>query len=723
MPPTHTLPAAPDALALLSREWVLTNGTGAYAMGTAMGAPARRYHAYLVAAANPPVARFTALSNVWERLVLNDASKHPDTLDFTTLLFRGDAGQQIFAPQGHHLLERFERGLTARWTYNSGAITFTRELFLHWKEQAATLRYRITGLNNTAGSVRLLLAPMLTLRDYHDLLRRAGSAPFHIDQESTTDGRRLLVRRGDHDVTLNLTAPTASPGDVRFEPGEHWWHNVYYPLDAVRGQEDVEDYFVPGNFEVNLPAGRDQAEVLLTAAIGHTSPAPRADTRRRDQHLAPMIDRLERVQASAPKPSARKASTKDAHQLPTQLAIAADDFVVDRTLAGQRLSTIIAGYPWFSDWGRDTFIALPGLLLTTGRHDEAKAVLRTFAQAVQDGLVPNRFDDYDETAAHYNTVDASLWYVHAARAYHEASGDDETWNTWLAETCVNIIDAYSRGTGMGPDGQPLIRMESDGLISAGTPHTQLTWMDAACGGKVFTPRPGKAVEINALWYSNLASLAEHLPADYGDHAKRYKQLAAKVKKSFISAFWSDDNGHLFDHLWPGGYDVPAYEDASIRPNQIFAASLPHSPLSVAQRKQVIAIVADRLLTPVGLRTLPVDHPEYHGRYVGEQFFRDEAYHQGTIWAWLIGPYAEAILRQGRFSATARAQALAVIQPLLDQITGATTIGAVGQLHEIYEADETHGPGGLTYHRPVGCMAQAWSVAEVLRVWGLIHDLG
>jgi len=339
--------------------------------------------------------------------------------------------------------------------------------------------------------------------------------------------------------------------------------------------------------------------------------------------------------------------------------------------------------------------------LETGRFEEARLALQAYTESIRDGLVPNRFDDYDSEAAHYNTVDASLWYIRAALMYVEETGDRDCWEDWLGDSCRKIMDAYIRGTQFG------IRMAGDGLVTAGSATTQLTWMDAACGGKVFTPRHGKAVEVNALWYYALVGMAEMVRPDQPPLAEHYLKLADRIKRSFGKIFWDESCGYLRDHLWTdeqGG----EHPDTTLRPNQIFALSLPVSPLPRTKQVQVLDVLRRRLLTPYGLRTLPQDDSRYHGRYTGPQFERDKAYHQGTVWCWLIGPYCEAVLRCGDFSPESRREARAVLAPLLEELEGR----GLGQLHEICEADAPH--------RPVGCMAQAWSVGEALRVLRLIE---
>ena len=367
---------------------------------------------------------------------------------------------------------------------------------------------------------------------------------------------------------------------------------------------------------------------------------------------------------------------------PTQqkLVRAAADFVVKRNAPdGRPGTTIIAGYPWFSDWGRDTFIALPGLLLTTGRHHEAGRVLGTFAHYVSDGMIPNRFDDYSNEPT-YNTVDASLWFIQASHAYLKATKDRDTYDGVLRPACEEIVDGYTRGTRYN------IRVDpADGLVSAGDETTQLTWMDAKYQGTVFTPRHGKAVEINALWYNALV----HLGLD---------DRAARVRESFVSLFWAGEGHGLTDVVTDGEADT------SLRPNQIFAVSLPHSPLSREQQAVVVDVVRRELLTPVGLRTLSRGGAKYEPRYTGPMFDRDRAYHNGTVWPWLIGPFLDAHLRINGRSPESVARARTWLAPLIDHLSRE---GNLGSICEVFDADPPHKPGG--------CFAQAWSVAEVLRL--------
>ena len=358
---------------------------------------------------------------------------------------------------------------------------------------------------------------------------------------------------------------------------------------------------------------------------------------------------------------------------------AANDFVVLRRAPdGSDGTSIIAGYPWFGDWGRDTMISLPGLLFTPGRFQQARQVLSVFASYVSEGMIPNVFDDYTNEP-HYNTVDASLWFIHAAFEYRRLSNDEHTFNSTLLPACRAILEGYRKGTRfhIGMD-------ESDCLVTQGDATTQLTWMDAKYDGVVFTPRHGKAVEINALWYHALLLMGE-------------VELARKAAESFRRAFWISPFRGLRDVV-----DGPR-RDTSIRPNQIFAVSLPHSPLNDDQQRAVVEVVRRELLTPMGLRTLSASDPRYRGAYRGPQRLRDEAYHNGTVWPWLIGPFLDAYLRVNQRSPAAQEQARQWLRPLIGQMDEY----CIGQIHEICEGDAPH--------RPVGCFAQAWSVAEVLRL--------
>ena len=381
-----------------------------------------------------------------------------------------------------------------------------------------------------------------------------------------------------------------------------------------------------------------------------------------------------------------------------RLLLAADEFLVKRQLGEKEGWTILAGYPWFADWGRDAFISLPGLLLSTGRFDEAKSVLSTFAQAAEGGMIPNCFDDRTNLAQ-FNSIDASLWFINAAFEYLRASDDMETFLQEFLPLIRWIADSYCEGTRFG------IRMDSDGLLTGGDENTQLTWMDAKFEGFAFTPRFGKAVEVNALWYNALCNLSQFYAFRNEAVSKQYLSMAQQAKDSFLRIFWNDNLGFLNDCIRPDG-DI----DASLRPNQIFAVSLNFSPVNDFQARQIVNVVQKKLLTPYGLRTLDPSDSRYKGSYSGSWRQRDEAYHQGTVWPFLIGPFVAAFLKVNSFSPIAKKQAAGFIQPLLDFMTNQ---GCIGQVGEIFDGDPPH--------KNRGCFAQAWSVAELIRAYLLVNS--
>ncbi len=719
---THDLPfdanRADDIGRFERKEWLLTAGDGSFAMGTALGRNTRRYHGLLVAAARPPVDRVVALNQVFETLVLAHGVSDIDTtatqrLEFSTCGFRDPAGQTAYAPHGFRFLQRVERGLTMTWHYGWGDLHWSRTLVLHPAQPhtppTITLRYDVAPFDRSLGHATLHLAPMLTLRGFHGLY---DGTPIGAER---TDGQAVTCRGTGHAVTLSVSSGT-------WHDAPDVWRGVHYPVEAYRSQGDTEDQAVPGRFVIPVQPGQS---VTLTAALGGQPAAPLASPDERARRLVAVREQLRSL------PEATAGA----------LAVAADDFVVSRTMAGKRLSTIIAGYPWFADWGRDTFIALPGLLLCTGRLKEAEGVLRCFAGALRNGVVPNRFDDADDKVAHYNTVDGSMWFVHAALAYHDAlERENESTPAWLIRAVTDVLDAHLAGThadGHHDNRTIPIRCDADGLITAGDDRTQLTWMDAACdvphsgpGGetvwehRVFTPRPGKCVEVNALWCSNLAGAAVLLNGRRGQKQRtlRYQRAAELTGDSFLAVFWDKTRERLLDHVRPDG---PPDEraNAQLRPNACFACSLARSPLPAPQRRLVLDAARTRLLTPSGLRTLDPDDPRYVGTYGGPQWQRDAAYHQGTAWPWLLGTYAEGVLRADGFSDAAKQEARDAIAPLLASLTDADDPAtSLGQLHEVHDGDPGHSelrPGSASAHAPRGCIAQAWSVAEVLRIACLI----
>lgn len=625
----------------LEQEWLLTNGLGAFASSSIVGCNTRRYHGLLCAATLPPVGRVLALNRIGETLVIDGQPR----AELAVNQFN-----QTFHPRGDQFLRSFEfDGGVAKWVYDADGVRVTKEVQLVWMRNLAGIRYTVEP--SSGKSVQLRLQPFVSLRDFHALIH---------------DQPAFDVRPGDKQVEVSRDGKTLHlRADVgTFEHGEDWWYNHTYAIETDRGQDDAEHLFTPGEFVVDISgktvvtlwAGMEAAGGDVTwDAMLKLCPDPTAPAREANR---------------IPKP------TRPVEKL---LRAAADFIVARKSPDGFAGTTIIAGYPWFSDWGRDTMISLPGLMLVTGRYAAARQVLSVFSQYVSQGMIPNRFDDYTNEPE-YNTVDASLWFIHAAFEYLKATSDKKTFDSTLRPACQKIIAGYKAGT------RYKIAMDpADGLITQGDEQTQLTWMDAKCGDTAFTPRQGKPIEINALWYHSLMLMGE-------------KDLAAKVAGSIRTQFWISPFRGLADTINNG------QQDQSLRPNQIFAVSLEHSPLTPEQQQAVVEVVRRELLTPVGLRSLARSDPKYKASYRGDQWSRDGAYHNGTVWSWLIGPFVEAYLRVNNHSEAAANQARYWLSPLVD---GMDREACIGQISEIYEPEAPY--------RPVGCCAQAWSIAEVLRL--------
>ena len=620
----------------LDREWLLTNGIGGFASSTVVGCNTRRYHGLLCAALNPPVGRVMGLSRVGEILFLDGNASRLLELSINEF-------DNHFHPRGDRFLRRFTLdGATATWHFEVEGVKVTKTVAMESLRNAVTIKYVIEP--DRPRSVELQLLVFAAMRDFH-ALRRAGGQHMAF----SCDEAMVTVEEGV--MRLRVAADGGSGGaGARFVRSPDWWRNHTYRIETERGQDDREDLFTPGHFVLRT-TGR--AEVTLRAWV---EPEPTV----------------------AGGPMAEPKVGASSSQAIRRLARASADFVVRRNQPdGSPGTTVIAGYPWFADWGRDTMISLPGLLLCTERFEEARQVLALFASYVSEGMIPNRFDDYT-SQPHYNTVDASLWFVHACFEYARASQDRAIFDAILRPACAKIIQGYRDGTRFH------IKMDDhDALITQGDANTQLTWMDAKTNGVAFTPRQGKAVEINALWYHALRLMGEDALAD-------------RAAESFREQFWIS--------AFRGLCDVVDGErrDTAIRPNQIFAVSLPNSPLTEDQQRGVVEVVRRELLVPVGLRTLSPSDPGYRPRYGGNQYDRDGAYHNGIAWPWPIGAFIEAWLRVNNKSPESIRQGREWLVPLVAQLEE----GCVGQIGEIFEAEPPY--------CGVGAFAQAWSVAEVLR---------
>lgn len=634
---------------LLQREWQLTNGTGAFAASTVLGCNTRRYHSLLNAAVVPPVGRINTIARVGEIFRLDGRD---EMLETSVNVFGGNR----IHPRGYQYLRRFELDHSARWMYDVAGVSVRKEMILVRGRNVSVLRYRV---EPNGHRVRMELLPFVALRDFHAL--RRGKSP---EIRSLTDPDGCTVAQAGLKAVVHCDAG-------RFVPGEDWWLDHVLPVETERGQDDVEDLFVPGRWVLDID-GPTTLHVTISA-----------------EPVEPLDFDAEFARRMAVETASRTLPDRQPSDTVRRLIASADDFIVARRKpSGEAGVTVIAGYPWFADWGRDTMISLPGLFLCTGRYAEAASVLGVFAEYISRGMIPNRFNDYTNEPE-YNTVDASLWFIHACFEYRRCSGDEQTFRDVLLPACHKIIAGYRGGTRYGIAMDP-----SDGLITQGDASTQLTWMDAKCDGIAFTPRQGKPVEINALWYHALCLMGEFDDAIAG--------LAPMVRESFPRTF--------FLSPYRGCADVVhgQFRDVSIRPNQVFAASLPNSALSVEQQKAVVEVVRRELLTPVGLRTLAPGDPKFCPTFTGPQMQRDAAYHNGTIWPWPIGHFLDAYLRVHRRSPEAVEQARQWLQPLIDHLANDACIGSIS---EVFEASTL---------RPAGCYAQAWSVAEVLR---LAMDLG
>jgi predicted glycogen debranching enzyme len=646
-----------DLAAAEQREWLVTNGIGGYASGTVAGLPTRAYHGLLVAALDPPVGRTVKLVTVIESVAVAG-----ETVELGTVRWHDGT----VAPSGYRYLERFWlEGRVPVWRFASGR--FVLEKRIHMDQGANVTRIDYANLWSRE-PLALSLRVITDHRDYHG-------------RTFAWDGAPAPVADGD---TLSIPAGGTADLHVRLENGRAeasgtWYRGFDLPQERARGLTDSEDHVFAGTVSATMAPGNTVQLVANCAARpAAIDRGAHAAGRAREQSLLGAWH------------AARGADAAPAPDWVRQLVLAADQFIVGRRLPdGSDGHTVIAGYHWFSDWGRDTMISLPGLTLETGRPEIARSLLTSFAAAVDRGMIPNRFPDAG-TAPEFNTVDATFWFIEAVRAYHAATGDTALLET-LFPVLAGIIDWHRRGT------RYAIRLDpADGLIFAGKPGVQLTWMDAKVGDWVVTPRIGKPIEVNALWCSGLrfmAQAARALDRPAGD----YDDLLARAEGGF-QRFWNSARGFCFDVL-----DGPHGHEAALRPNQIFAASLSQPLLAPEQLRAVVGVCEDRLLTPAGLRSLSPDEPGYKSQYGGSPSDRDGAYHQGTVWSWLIGPFIEAHLKV--FGDVARAEQM--LRPLADQLR----IEGVGTVSEIFEAEPPFAPRG--------CVAQAWSVAEVLRAWHMI----
>lgn len=638
--------------AAINREWLETNGLGGFACGTIAGANTRRYHGLLTAALNPPGGRMLLLSKLEETLIVGERR-----IDLSTNEYGGAENNEVIHPNGYQYLTGFRLDPFPVFTFDVEGVKLEKSVFMLNGSNAVQVEYRL--LENSFGSeVRLELRPLVAFRDYH----------------ATTRANAALDPAVQSKKNVVSVQPYASLPRLYFSHNAescategYWYRNFLYRVERERGLDPNEDLFNPLVLRWNL---RQEQAAVVIASTEVVDIQNAASMRKKE------IARRRAITAKAPSQDSFAQA----------LAVAAEQFFVRR---GEDW-TVIAGYPWFTDWGRDTMISLPGLTLLTGNAEVAKGILHNFARHTDMGMAPNRFVDSGE-GAEYNNVDATLWFFDAARAYVAATEDFKFIRDELYPVFTSIIEFHIEGTRYN------IKMAENGLLHAGVPGTQLTWMDAKIGDYVVTPRSGYPVEIQALWY-NALKIMEDFARRFGDNAaaQQYSKLAVTAAESFNRLFWNVDKNCLYDLI-----DGEVADD-SIRPNQIFAVSLHYSMFAKDRSLAVVAAVERDLLTPVGLRTLAPSDPKYRPRYEGNAYSRDTAYHQGTVWPWLLGPFITAYIKVNDGSAAAREHALSLLQGLEAHLTEA----GLGQISEIFDGDAPH--------LPRGCFAQAWSVAEILR---------
>ncbi len=638
----------------LHAEWLETNGLGGWSGSTLMGCNTRRYHGLLVASIRPPSDRMVMVAKMDETIIAGGERFQLGTNDY------GD----VIHPQGYSFLRSFNRELFPEFVYEAGGITLRKTVLMVHGENTTLIKYEVLYAKEPCV---IEFLPLLAGRDYHRLL--------HADE---TLQESVLFDKGELHVSWFRDVPELVvhfPG-AEFYPNSDWYYHFHYDQEKSRGLDFSEDLYTPGHFTINAGQG-DVFYLVLSTENKKQQPA--------ELLFHHEVERRKRLLADETEP------------IMQQLLLAADQFIVKRKLSpvnsgeNNEGATIMAGYHWFTDWSRDTMISLPGLCLFTNRLEDAKKILLVFAQSVSQGMLPNRFQDHGEPPA-YNNVDGTLWYFIAIHHYLQASGDKHFVLEALLPVLQNIIDWHFKGTRYG------IRVDEDGLLFAGETGYQLTWMDAKVGDWVVTPRMGKPVEVQALWYNALRIFGALLQENgQAKKAGTMKAHARRAKKSFAARFWNEGAGCLFDRM-----DESDQPDASLRPNQVFAVSLPYPLVEGEKARSIVQVIEEKLVTPRGLRTLSPEDPGYLGRYEGDQWHRDASYHQGTVWSWLLGPYMDALFNTQK-PVIARAKANRIIQNFLPHLEEA----GVGTISEIFDGDPPH--------TARGCIAQAWGVAEILRV--------
>ena len=626
-------------------EFLETNGLGGWSGSSIIGAHTRRYHGLLVAATVPPTERMVLLSKLDETIVTGQAR-----YQLGANLYPGPTIQ----PNGHHYLNKFSKELFPEWEYEADGIKLKKTIAMVHGENTVLVIYDVL---EAPQSFTLELLPLMAARGYHSLAQEGPQMHWHVDFE---EGIFHNLPDGKTDVYIQV------PG-AAYQHSPRWFKNFQYTAEQYRGLDYSEDLFNHGTFTVELKQGDSLGIIISTESPGG-----------RNAHELFSKENLRRQLLISSQPD-----DETFHEL----VLAADQLIVKRN---ENLKTIIAGYHWFTDWGRDTMISLPGLCISTGRFDDARKILSAFARSVSDGMLPNRFQDNGEEPE-YNNVDGTLWFFIAVNKYLEATGDRQFVLNEILPVLKSIIDWHYHGTRYN------IKVAEDGLLFAGEEGQQLTWMDARIGNWVVTPRMGKPVEIQALWYNALRIFADLLDLNgQPDDSGMMNMAADRVKKSFNQQYWYVEGNYLYDNINEKGERI-----AEFRPNQLFAISLPFTLIEGDKAMVVLQQVTEHLYTPVGLKSLPRSDKNYVPVYGGDQYHRDSAYHEGTVWSWLLGPYVDAIMKV--YGNNGKGVAMKVINDFSYHLNEA----CIGSVSEIFDAEPPH--------HPRGCVAQAWGVAEVLRV--------
>jgi predicted glycogen debranching enzyme len=655
----------------IKKEWLITNGLGGYASSTVLGINTRKYHGLLVAALHPPRDRRVFLTKLDE-----DVSIENDVYQLGANEF-----QDGFFPRGYGLLKEFSVSPFPKYVYSLPNIEVQKTIFMPYGKNATTTLYNI--VNGNGFDVKFQVFPIVNGRHFHSVTYRSELQEEFLQKQ---DDAKVEMRLKSSQPVLMMTTTEGH----YFARGK-WVERMYLREEAYRGESCFDDCYQPGYFETRVKAGESKDFAIVAIASEDVGGAREILT----QLPSTTVDVTTLFEEEASRCENLLMGFYGTHRtLPSNswldwLVLATDTFIVKGGSEAQK--AVIAGYHWFESWGRDTFISLPGLVLVPGRFEYARRILLSFGKYCRQGLIPNFIPEQTEQPA-YNTVDATLWFVNATLQYLKYTGDFRFVREQLWETLKSIVENHVKGTSFN------IRVDTDGLLSHGP---QLTWMDATINGEPVTPRAGKAVEIQALWYNALKT-AELLAQNFSENseAEKYAQMADRTRKSFAEKFWNAEKGCLFDVANQFEYD------GSLRPNQILAVALDFNMLESVRKKKVVDVVQRELLTPYGLRTLSRNDSRYVGVYAGDRQSRDKAYHNGTVWPWLLGPFATAFLKIRGYTESAREYALKnFFMPLFAE--GIFEVG-LGTLGEIFDGDPPHASKG--------CIAQAWSVAEPLRAY-------